>query len=259
MTEFEPGHQAELCETPAFNPCLLIPVYNHEHAIGKVVAQLAQYQIPCILVDDGSNECCAAVIDKMAELPWVQTVRHERNRGKGAAVVTGFHAAWRQGYTHALQIDADGQHDVSDVPAFLARAQQNPNAVINGEPKYDETVPKVRFYGRYLTHVWVWINTLSMQIGDSMCGFRVYPLAATMNLLKRTQLGSRMDFDTEILVRLHWDGLPIVPLPIFVHYPVDGVSHFDLWRDNLAISRMHARLFFGMLWRSPGLLRRKYR
>ncbi|MDM3869854.1 glycosyltransferase family 2 protein [Porticoccus sp. W117] len=240
-----------------FKLCAVVPVYNHEEAIGTVVAQLLNHQLPCILVDDGSNARCAAVLDQLATQPKVSLVRREVNGGKGAAVMSGFEEAWRQGYSHVLQIDADGQHDVADVPRFIEHAQGNPGSVINGEPRFDESVPKVRFYGRYLTHVWVWINTLSTAIGDTMCGFRIYPLATVVELTENVNLGKRMDFDTEILVRLSWRGVDVLPLKTAVSYPLDGVSHFDLWRDNVAISAMHARLFVGMLIRLPMLLGRK--
>lgn len=143
---------------------------------------------------------------------------------------------------------------------FLLRHPRNQGkggAVICGYPRYDASVPKGRLYARYLTHVWVWINTLSLAIRDSMCGFRVYPLEPTLALLDRVRLGRRMDFDTEILVRLHWQEQPMVWLPTRVHYPADGVSHFRLWLDNALISAMHARLFCGMLLRAPKLLARR--
>ncbi|MNM53679.1 hypothetical protein D3C81_647840 [compost metagenome] len=174
-------------------------------------------------------------------------------------MLTGCRHAHAQGYSHALQIDADGQHETDDVPRFLAQAQATPAAVVVGYPVYDASVPATRFYARYATHVWVWINTLSLQIRDSMCGFRVYPLAPMMALAGRRQLGLRMNFDTDVLVRLYWDGLQMANLPTRVGYPSDGVSHFQLWRDNVLISRMHARLFFGMLWRAPRLLARHWR
>jgi hypothetical protein len=129
--------------------------------------------------------------------------------------------------------------------------------VVCGVPVYDESVPLGRLVGRYATHVWVWINTLSLAIRDSMCGFRVYPLAGVAPVLGVPCLGRRMDFDPEVLVRLHWRGVEIVSLPTRVTYPVDGLSHFRLGLDNLLISRMHARLFLGMLARSPRLLWRK--
>lgn len=244
-----------------FKPCIVIPVYNHEHAIGAVLEGLLRHGVPCILVDDGSAPSCAATLDRLARAAPAQVtlLRHARNQGKGAAVITGLlHAAGR-GYSHVLQIDADGQHRAADAPAFLALAERHPLAVIAGCPVYDESVPKARLYGRYATHVWVWINTLSPRIKDSMCGFRVYPLAATVALARRAPIGLRMNFDTDILVRLYWDGLDVINLPTRVGYPSDGVSHFRLWRDNLLITRMHTVLFFGMLRRAPRLLARNWR
>ena len=112
-------------------------------------------------------------------------------------------------------------------------------------------------YGRQFTNLWIWINTLSLEIADGMCGFRCYPLPAIEQLLKTTSLGQRMDFDIDILVRLSWQGVRIINLPTEVQYPLDGVSHFKMLEDNLLISKKHAQLFFGMLWRSPLLLLRK--
>jgi len=244
-----------------FKPCVLIPVYDHEHAIGAVVREVRVTGIPCILVDDGSSPGCARVLDELAAtFPQdVALVRLPQNGGKGAAVMAGFRHAATAGYTHALQIDADGQHCVADVPRFLELARVHPAAVIAGCPIYDESVPKGRLYGRYLTHVWVWINTLSLQIRDSMCGFRVYPLAAVLALLARRKIGARMNFDTDIIVRLYWDGLEVINLPTRVAYPTDGVSHFRMWMDNVLITRMHTILFFGMVPRIPRLLARHLR
>jgi glycosyltransferase involved in cell wall biosynthesis len=244
-----------------FQPCVVIPVYNHEHAIGGVLAQVLAHGLPVILVDDGCSAACAAVLDKLAAAHPDRVVleRHAVNQGKGGAVLTGFARAARDGHTHVLQVDADGQHSVADVPRFLAAARKDPHAVIAGCPVYDESVPALRLYARYLTHVWVWINTLSLAIRDSMCGFRVYPVAPVLALARRRRLGLRMNFDIEILVRLYWDGLAIVNLPTRVGYPEDGVSHFKAWTDNVLISRLHMTLFFGMLPRIPSLLVRAWR
>jgi glycosyltransferase involved in cell wall biosynthesis len=244
-----------------FKPCILIPVYDHEHAIGAVLGKVLAHGVPCILVDDGSSPSCARVLDQLAAATpdRVTLVRHAANKGKGEAVVSGFRRAAQDGYSHVLQIDADGQHDVEDVPRFLAQAMASPGAVIAGCPIYDESVPALRLYARYLTHVWVWINTLSLAIRDSMCGFRVYPLAPVMTLLGRRTLGRRMNFDTDIVVRLFWAGVPVVNLPTRVGYPSDGVSHFRALRDNVLITRMHTVLFFGMLLRLPVLLAHKWR
>jgi len=244
-----------------FNPCIVVPVYNHEHAIATVVDGLLAHGVPVILVDDGSNSGCAAVLDQLALAPAqrVTLVRLAVNQGKGAAVLAGFARAAQLGYTHVLQIDADGQHRTGDVPMFLAQAKVHPQAIIVGHPVYDESVPKARLYGRYATHVWVWINTLACDIIDSMCGFRVYPVAAVSALAARQHIGARMNFDTDILVRLFWDGARVVNVPTRVSYPADGVSHFRVWRDNVQISWMHTKLFFGMLPRIPRLLARKWR
>lgn len=241
------------------DPVAVVPVYDHPATIAAVVDGLLAHGLPCILVDDGSGAECAGVLDALAAQHGarVQLVRLPHNQGKGAAVVAGFRAAAARGHTHVLQIDADGQHDVADVPLFLAQARLRPDAVICGCPVYDESVPRGRLYGRYATHVWVWINTLSLDIRDSMCGFRVYPLAPLLPLLAAASVGRRMDFDSDIMVRLHWRGVAVVNQPTRVTYPRDGVSHFRLWRDNVQISAMHARLFLGMLVRSPLLLWRK--
>ena len=239
-------------------PCIVIPVYNHERAIVGVVDGLRAFGVPCILVDDGSSPECARVLDGLAAMEGVSLVRLAQNCGKGAAVLAGFNEAAARGYSHVLQIDADGQHDVGDIPVFLKLAQENPQAIINGRPIYDESVPKARLYGRYATHIWVWINTLSLQIHDSMCGFRVYPVAAVQSLQARHKVGVRMNFDTDILVRLYWDGLRVINQPTRVAYPSDGVSHFRVWADNVQISLMHARLFFGMLPRIARLIARHF-
>lgn len=238
--------------------CAVIPVYNHEHALPAVVEALHARGLPCVLVDDASSPACAAVMDQLASQENTWLVRLGENQGKGGAVMAGLREAGRLGFTHALQVDADGQHDLTTLPQFLQQSVANPTHLICGYPQYDHSVPKGRLYARYLTHVWVWINTLSLHIRDSMCGFRVYPLPATLALINSVKLGKRMDFDTEILVRLSWRNQAMSWLPVKVHYPQDGLSHFRALLDNVLISKMHATLFFGMLWRSPMILARRW-
>ncbi len=243
----------------SFVPVVVIPVYNHPHTIERMAAAVCAHGLCSILVDDGSEPGCAAVLDRVSARysGQVMLIRLSRNQGKGGALIAGLLEAQRQGFSHAVQIDADGQHETDDIPRFVERARRDPQAVICGRPVYDASVPRGRLYARYLTHVWVWINTLSFAIRDSMCGFRVYPLASVLALVEQVNVGRRMDFDCEVLVRLHWRGVRIESLPTRVSYPQDGVSHFRLWRDNLLISRMHAALFLGMLPRAPMLLWRK--
>ncbi|MBZ4400145.1 glycosyltransferase family 2 protein [Myxococcus sp. AS-1-15] len=239
--------------------CAVIPVYNHGEAVGAVVHAVRSHGLPCVLVDDGSEPGCARVLDSLAasDTSGVSVVRLPQNEGKGGAMMAGLKAAQAAGYSHALQIDADGQHDTGDIPRFLELAKGAPDKLVCGTPVYDESVPKGRLYGRYATHIWVWINTLSLAIRDSMCGFRVYPLAPTVALIEQVRIGKRMDFDVEVLVRLYWRGMGILNQPTRVRYPTDGISHFDVLWDNVRISGMHAKLFFGMLARLPLLLWRK--
>ena len=235
-----------------FRACVVVPVFNHGASAMTLAQRLAPFGLQTFMVNDGSDSASRAALHDLAERhDWIQVLDHPDNRGKGAAVLTGLRAAQAQGYSHAMQIDADGQHDPDDIPRFLALAEANPKAVIAGCPEFDASMPKGRRIARYITHVWVWIETLSFTIRDSMCGFRVYPLEPVVRLAERVRLGRRMDFDPEILVRLHWQGLSILSLPTKVTYPAGGQSHFRLWRDNCLISWMHTRLVLGMLWRVP--------
>jgi glycosyltransferase involved in cell wall biosynthesis len=242
---------------PVFAPCVVIPVYNHEHAIGAVVDAIRAQGVPVVLVDDGCSQACADVLQGLSAKADVMLVRHERNRGKGVAVITGLRAARERNFTHAVQIDADGQHTIDDVRRFLDEAREHPDAVICGHPVFDASIPRSRYYGRYLTHGLVWLHTLSFELIDTMCGFRVYPLARTMALVDRSHIGARMDFDTEILVKLHWSGARTRWIPTAVRYPSDGVSHYRMFRDNARMTALHARLLLGMLVRLPLLLWRK--
>ncbi|MBV1915855.1 MAG: glycosyltransferase family 2 protein [Pseudomonadales bacterium] len=251
--------KAAVSKPVAFKPAVLIPVYNHENAIELTLKETLQHNCPVLLVDDGSDPVCRDLLIVLTEKhsDMVQLLRLERNSGKGAAVRAGFRKLHSDGFSHAVQIDSDGQHDLADLPAFLETAQKNPGALVAGYPIYDESVPKSRYLARYLTHVWVWINTISFTVRDSMCGYRVYPLNAIVNMLQINPCGDRMSFDTEVIVRWVWNSGGVINLPTAVSYPLDGVSHFDLWRDNLHISLMHTRLFFGMLWRLPKLVWKK--
>lgn len=238
--------------------CAVIPVYEHARTVGQVVAAVRSCGLHAILVDDGSGAECEQALVAIAQSSGdVRLLRHSTNQGKGAAVQTGLRAAASLGYTHALQLDADGQHELADIARFLAESRVDPQAIVCGLPVFGADAPRSRLYGRRLTNFWVAVNTWSTGMPDAMCGFRVYPLDATIPLLERFRLGSRMDFDIEILVRLHWLGVPMRWVPTAIAYPRGGTSHFKLRLDNALITRAHTVLFFGMLARSPLLLARK--
>ena len=244
----------------AFQPALLVPCYNHGGQVEATVAALLRHDLPCLIVDDGSDAATARVLDDLAARhDAIQVERLADNRGKGAAVEAGIEAAARRGWTHVLQVDADGQHAFEDIPRLLEAAEAEPEALVSGRPVYADDIPPARFYGRYVTHVLVWIETLSLAIRDSMCGFRVYPVGPTRALMRSHRVGRRMDFDTDVMVRLYWRGTPVRFVDTRVIYPEGGVSHFKMVRDNLRIGWMHARLLAGMLPRAPRLLARRLR
>lgn len=234
--------------------CAIVPTYNHADRLPGISASLTARGIDVLIVDDGSAEPARGAIAALhaptsggpesgGPERGVTVLRQPQNGGKGAAMMRGFEEAIGRGYSHALQIDADGQHDLADIDAFLAAARRHPAALVCGQARYDETVPKARLYGRYITHFWVWVETCSFDIADSMCGFRLYPLAAVAALLeRRAPVARRMDFDTDIAVRLHWAGARVVNVPTKVIYPPGNTSNFHMLRDNLRISWMHTRL-----------------
>lgn len=241
-----------------FVPCAVIPVYDHERTIARVLGAARAAGLPCVLVDDGSRASCACELKRLAaQSAETHLVRLPENRGKGAAVTAGFELAAAAGYTHALQVDADGQHALEDIPRLLAEARAHPTALVCGRPLFDRSMPASRRYGRYLTHVLVWLETLSLDIPDSLCGFRVYPLAPVMSLLRAEHVGTRMDFDVEIIVRLYWRRVPMRWVATRVVYPQDGISHFRLLRDNARMVALQLRLLLGLLARLPRLLARK--
>lgn len=238
------------------NLCTIIPTYRHTTGLECLAQRLRAVCDAVFIVDDGN---VGADRDRLAAVhaprEGVVVLRRERNGGKGAAMQQGFREAIARGYTHALQIDADGQHDVDDTPRFIEAARRHPAALICGQAVFDEAAPKIRKYGRYLTHVCVWLETLSLDIADSMCGFRIYPLQAVQSLIGGSGLSERMDFDTEIAVRLHWSGTPVINLPTRVLYPKANRSNFRMLQDNILISSMHTRLICQMPYR----IARKYK
>ncbi|QDH74014.1 glycosyltransferase family 2 protein [Brevundimonas sp. M20] len=223
--------------------CAVVPSYRHVSQLPRLSRRLVELCDHVLIVDDGNTEPVRSEIAALHDPSnGVQVLRLDVNAGKGVAVLTGFREAIAQGFTHALQIDADGQHDIEDVHRFIEASRQRPEALICGQAVYDESVPRARKIGRWITHVWVWIETASLAIADSMCGFRLYPLPKVAEVIAGTRIGSRMDFDTEMAVHMHWRGTPVVNLPTKVIYPPDNVSNFEMLADNVRISKMHTRL-----------------
>lgn len=227
-------------------PCILVPTYNNPITLRSVVIQAREHCPHVIVIDDGSHEAARQVCEAVGQEGLAHVRRREPNGGKGAAVKTGFEVARELGFSHALQVDADGQHDLDRIPAFLAQAAERPEAVILGYPIFDGTAPRGRVIARKITRFWVGLELGSRAVvEDAMVGFRVYPLSTVMAVPVR---GNRMDFDVEIAVRLARAGVPVINLPVAVRYLSEeegGTSHFQAVRDNLRFSWMHTRLCLG--------------
>ncbi len=232
--------------------CIVVPHYNHATAFAAFLPKLASLQLPCIVVDDGSSASSKQELHKaLQSYPQIALVEHKSNRGKGAAMWTGAHAARMAGHTHMLQIDADGQHDVADVVRFVQDSEAYPEAIISGAPQFDESAPKARVYGRKVTDFWVALETGTLKIKDSLCGFRIYPLNEFELVFDKYHIGKRMDFDTDVLVKSVWEGIEVRFIDTQVVYLENSVSHFHYWEDNWRLIWLHTRLMFGMLVRLP--------
>jgi glycosyltransferase involved in cell wall biosynthesis len=219
-------------------------VYNNPKTIGKVVAGLQHYIKDVIIADDGSNGETRAIIDQLAarDPEHIHVLHLPVNRGKGAAVKAGLQQALALGFSHALQVDADGQHALGDIPQFLEAMHNTPNALILGAPQFGEDIPAIRKYGRKLTTLMIALEAGTLKLPDAMCGFRIYPVTATCAL---HTLCARMCFDPEIMIRAHWAGVPVQAVPTRVRYlsaEEGGVSHFRGVHDNVLNVGLHTLL-----------------
>ncbi len=237
----------------------VIPVYRHGSTLEIVVKGLAPFGFPIIAVDDGNDEENKAFISAVAEkYPLVTVVTRPENGGKGRAMNDGIRKAYEMGLTHILQVDSDAQHDISRVKHFIEKSQEHPEAIICGYPEYEKDAPKTRVNGRKFANGWIHIVTLSKDIKDAMIGFRIYPVEPYIKMLKRTlYIDSRMGFDIDVLVRLFWQGVPVISEPVKVFYPADGISNYNYITDTLRVSGTYARLCLGLIIRLPVLLVRK--
>ncbi|GAB3628851.1 glycosyl transferase family protein [Pandoraea terrae] len=241
---------------------VLIPSYNPgPKAYDTVRAARAQWN-PVWVIVDGSDDGTASGLRAMAEAdPGLRVEVLPENRGKGAAVLHGLQLAQDAGFTHVLTMDSDGQHPAYAIPDFMARSAAAPAAMVLGEPQFGPEAPRIRIWGRKLSNAWADLETLWMGIGDSLFGFRVYPVAPLIAVMQPQRWMRRFDFDPEAAVRLCWYGVyPInVPCPVRYFRPDEGgVSHFNYLRDNLLLTGMHSRLVLGFLIRLPRLLSRRF-
>lgn len=221
--------------------CAVIPCFNHAYLIEDTLKRVKNFLEDIIIVDDGSKNEDHLYLENLAKEYSAYLITNKENEGKGSATYQGCKKALELGFTHAFQIDADGQHEIEKINEFIRTSQKYPKAIISGYPIYDESIPKSRLYGRKITNFWVSIETLSLLYKESMCGFRIYPLKPCINLMKLLS-HARMSYDIELLVRAFYQSIPTLYINIKVIYPKNGVSNFKAFQDNLKISWMHTKL-----------------
>ena len=242
---------------------VLIPSYNPGEKVYATVRAARQYWDPVWVVVDGSTDGSVEGLQAMAaEDTSLRVIVLPRNQGKGAAVLHGLDEAAAAGFSHVLTMDSDGQHPADCIPEFMAESARQPAAMILGLPIFDASAPSLRVKGRQISNAWANLETLWAGIGDSLFGFRIYPVEPLRKVMRYQPWMRHFDFDPEAVVRLCWRGVKPVNLPAPVrYYRVDegGVSHFRYLRDNLLLSWMHTRLFVGFVLRLPLLLARRIR
>lgn len=247
--------------TPSRTHLILIPSYNTGGRVLQTVWDARQIWQPVWVVVDGSTDGTLEALRALARNdPDIRVLALPRNRGKGAAILYGLREAEAAGYTHAMTLDADGQHPTDKIREFMAASGANPEALILGRPVFDASAPRVRVHGRKLSNWCAELETLGAGIGDSLCGFRVYPIAPLREIMERQPWMRRFDFDAEAAVRLCWRGVRPINLAAPVKYfrPEEGgVSHFRYLRDNVLLTWMHTRLILESLLRWPLLLGRR--
>ena len=237
---------------------VLIPSYNPGPKVFSTVRDALDRWSPVWVVVDGSTDGSDAQLQGMAAVQsGLRVLVLPENGGKGAAVLHGIREAMLAGFTHALTMDSDGQHPAGEIPAFMQASLAEPDAMVLGCPVFDSSAPNLRVKGRKISNWWANLETLWSGIGDSLYGFRVYPMAALDEVMRHQLWMRRFDFDVEAAVRLCWRGVRPINLSAPVRYfraDEGGVSHFNYWRDNVLLTWMHCRLFCGFLVRLPWLI-----
>jgi glycosyltransferase involved in cell wall biosynthesis len=238
---------------------VLLPSYNSGPQLLETIHAALAYWRPVWVVIDASTDGSAAAALCLAKTePGLRVIVRDENGGKGAAVLDGLRLARAEGFRHALVMDADGQHPADRIVEFMRLADENPRTLILGVPQFGPEAPRARVYGRLGGNTFAEIETLWGGIRDSLFGFRVYPVDDTVRLMEGIRTARRFDFDTEVAVRLYWQGYRTLNIPVAVRYLTrqeGGVSYFRYLPDNWLLVKTHARLLGGMLLRLPRLLR----
>ena len=241
--------------------CVLIPSYNSGPLLRQTLAGVLAVWNDVFVVVDGSTDGSDDGIEELANGTdaRIRVHRMPENRGKGSAVLQGITLAEKEGFTHALAMDADGQHPSQHIARFMAEGHAHPEALVLGRPVFDASAPSLRVKGRKISNWWANLETCGWGIHDSLFGMRLYPIVPLKKVFSETWFARRFDFDPEVAVRLCWKGVPVINLPTPVRYlsaEEGGISQFRYLRDNILLTSMHIRLVLGFLLRLPILMLR---
>ena len=253
-----------MLDNPSKTHLLLVPSYNTGPILAQTIREILHYWHPVWVVIDGSDDQSDTLLmPAQSEFPnQLRVIRLEKNVGKGAAILAGITLAQQQGYTHVLTMDADHQHPAESIHTFMQASFEKLDAMILGEPVFDASAPALRVQGRKISNGFANLETLGWGIHDSLFGMRVYPIQQLIQVMESTRWARRFDFETEVAVKLAWQGVPAINLPTPVRYLSEqegGVSQFRYFRDNTLLTWMHTRLIIGFILRLPTLIIQRFK
>jgi glycosyltransferase involved in cell wall biosynthesis len=218
--------------------CILIPTYNNERTVKKVIEEVKEYTEDLIVINDGSTDSTPALL---AGISSIQLISFEKNRGKGIALREGFKYAVSKGYEFAITLDSDGQHFPHDIPTLIHRLEKEQNILIVGARNMNQkTVPGKSSFGNKFSSFWYWVIT-GIKLSDTQSGFRLYPIGQYKKMKFYT---GKFEFEIEVMVRSAWKGINVTTEPVSVHYGEDRVSHFRPGPDVFRITMLNTLFVF---------------
>jgi glycosyltransferase involved in cell wall biosynthesis len=232
----------------ALNACVIIPTYNNQQTIANVINDVLKFTTHIIVVNDGATDSTSEILNQFSAL---QIISYSPNRGKGIALRTGIKAAQEKGYRYAITIDSDGQHYADDIPVFITKIEQTPDALLIGARNlHQENMPKKNTFGNKFSNFWFHFQT-GIHLPDTQSGYRLYPLE---KIKKTRYFTSKYEFEIEVMVKAAWRGVQVMPVPINVFYAEGDkrITHFRPGKDFTRISILNTYLtIIALLWYKP--------
>lgn len=231
--------------------CVLIPTYNNQKTLEKVITDTLEYTSHIVVVNDGSTDTTTQILEKFKDI--ISIVNFQVNCGKGLALREGFKFALSKNYRYAISIDSDGQHYPEDLEAFLVKIKEQPDSLIIGARNMEQaSVPGKSSFGNKFSNFWFELET-GIKMPDTQSGYRLYPIEKLKNITFHT---TRFEFEIEVIVKAAWAGIAVIPLPVGVFYPTkeERVSHFRPTKDFFRISVLNTCLVpLAIIWYRPKL------